>query len=273
LAFTLSLVIGEARAWASPWFLSSCPQQAEQKAAKMESDVRKARPGAPNYVPVPYPKTQEQVFQDFLYQFRDSWSQQSPEDIPAPNRALLSLLETGSVRYQILEVTEWRAQRCSKVFGRKDRLFLIRLFEEPGQKEIGRISLRNSGLIATLDFPQKAGQEMQLIDGHHLETLQQAMGSAQRHGIQGKDFQYVTVASPTLACYESIPCVAFRQGNRAFLYRSGKLFELQHDRVRISNQKFVHKTPERAAAIRDLHPSDHIVSLGGDDLTIASPVN
>lgn len=273
LSLALSLAALEVRAWASPWFLSNCPQQAEEKAAKVQGEVRKALPGAPNYVPLPYPKTHEQVFQDFVYQFRDSWSRHSAKDIPAPEQALLSLLKAGAVRYQMAEVTEWRAQRCSRIFGRKDRLFLLRLFEHPSGKEVARITLRNSGHMATLDFPQEVGREMQLADGHRLESFRQALESAQRLGVQGKDFQYVAVGSPSLACYESIPCIAFRQGNRAFLYRSGKLFELQHDKVRISNQKFVHETPERAEVIKKLRPRDHVVSLGGDDMTIAIPMN
>ncbi len=273
LSLALSVAAFEVRAWASPWFLSACPQQAEEKAMKVAGDVRKALPGAPNYVPISYPKTDQQVFENFVYQFRDSWARHSAQDIPAPEQALLSLLKTGALRYEVLDVTEWREQRCSRLFGRKDRLFLLRLFEHPSGNEVARITLRNSGHMATLDFPQEAGRVMQLADGHRLEPLQRALEAAQRLGMQGRDFQYVAVGSPSLACYDSIPCIAFRQGNRAFLYRSGKVFELQHDRVRISNQKFIRETPERAEVIRKLRSQDHVVSLGGDAMTIAIPVS
>jgi hypothetical protein len=269
----LSLGAAEPYLWASPWFLGSCAKDAEQKAEKTRQELRRARPGAPNYVPYPYPKTSDELFKDFVHQFQDSWSQQPSKQIPAPERTLLDLLEQGAVHYKVLEVAEWRAQRCSRAYGKKDLLFMLRLFADTSRTEVARVTLRDSGIMATVDFPSGDGREIQLVDGHRLESFDQAAEAAKSLKLDPKDLQYVAVGSPSLSCYESIPCIAFRQGNRAFLYRSGKIFELKHDRVRISNQKFVHDTPERAEVVKKLKTREHVVSLGGDAMTVAIPVD
>lgn len=268
----LAFAGSDARAQGAPWFLGTCPPGAEQKALQVERKIRETRPGAPNHVQHPYPRTPERVFQDFVSQFQESWSQRSKEDTPAPERSLLSLLDRGAVRYEALKIAEWRAQRCSRMFGKKDSLWLLRLFDKAQGNEVARVTLRDSGLMATLDFPQEPGQEMRLADGHRLEPFEQAAKAALEAGLPAKDFQYVAVAGPGLMCYESMPCIAFRHGGRAFLYRSGKLFELLHDRIRFSNRKFVHEGPERADILAKLKPGDHVVSLGGDDMTIARPI-
>lgn len=271
-SLALCLAVSEAGALAAPWFLSTCPKDSLQKAVKSEDSIRKSRPGDPDYVVHPYPSTPELVFRDFVSQFQDSWSQRPSKDIPAPERSLLASLAAGQVRYQVLEVTEWRAQRCSRIFGQKDTVFLLRLFDKATGGELARITLQESGLLATLDFATEDGREIQLTDGHRLEPFDRALAAAQRAGIKAKDLQYVAVGSPSLACYDSVPCIALRQGNRAFLYRSGQLFELEYQKTRISNQKLIRNTPERAAVAKTLGPHQHVVSLGGDDMTIARPV-
>jgi hypothetical protein len=271
-SLALCLAASEAGALAAPWFLSSCPKDSLQKAAKTGDSVRKARPGDPDYVVHPYPTTAKLVFADFVSQFQDSWSRQAAQDIPAPERSLLAGLAAGKVRYEVLEVAEWRAQRCSRIFGKKDLVFLLRLFDKANGNELARITLQDSGLLATLDFAPEDGGEIQLTDGHRLEPLERALAAARQAGIKASHVQYVAVGSPSLACYDSIPCIALRQGTRAFLYRSGQLFELEYQKTRISNEKLIRNTPERAAVAKSLGPHRHVVSLGGDDMTIARPV-
>lgn len=275
LLLALALLVfgaSEARAWRSHWFLEQCPESFDAKASKLASDLRQAEPGSPVYVPYPFPKTDHAVFADFVHQFRYGWSDRDPAQIPTPERNLYSLLEQQLIRYEVLEIAEWRPQRCGAVYGRTDSLFLLRLFHAGSGEEVARVSLQETGLLGVLQLPLAADRPFALTDSHHLESLDQAVAAARRLGLEPKQLQYVALGSPSLACYDTVPCVAFRAGRNVLLYRAGQLFELEHEKVRIDRDRFVRKTSERAAAIKELRAGEHFVSLGGRELTIARPV-
>jgi hypothetical protein len=82
----------------------------------------------------------------------------------------------------------------------------------------------------------------------------------------------VALASPTIPCYDSVPCAAFRRGERIYLYRSGKLFELRHLDIQVAVSELVHEGPERELATAALGSGAHLVTLGGDVMTVAVPV-
>lgn len=262
--FTLLLfVASETQAWRAPWFLEGCPAAFDVKAAKLAQEVRQARPGSPVYVPHPYPKTEHAVFANFVEQFREM----SFDDEPA--RDLRALLDQQLIRYEVVEVAEWR-HRCGRLYGTSDRRFLLRLFHVGTGEEVGRMTLHQSGLLGTLDFSVE-GEPIRLADGHALESFDEAIAAARAAGIEPKDLQYVALGGG-IACYDDVPCIAFRQGGRVFFYRSGRLYELEHEKVRVDAQRFGGETPERAAANKMLRPGERFVTLGGLNMTIAKPI-
>ena len=266
LAFALALLLSvasETEAWPAQWFLESCPAAFDIEAAKFAQAVRRARPGSPVYVPHPYPKTEHAVFANFVEQFREMSFDDEPE------RDLRALLDQQLIRYEVVEVAEWQ-MRCRPIRGTSDRRFLLRLFHVGTGEEVGRMTLHESGLLGTLNFSDD-GEPIRLADGHNIESFDEAAAAARAAGINPKDLQYITLGGG-IACYDAMPCIAFRQGGKVFFYRSGKLYELEHEKVRVDAQRFGGETPERAAAIKMLRPGERFVTLGGLNMTIAKPI-
>jgi hypothetical protein len=263
-AFTLLLfVASETQAWRAHWFLEGCPAPFDVEAAKLAQEVRQARPGSPVYVPHPYPKTEHAVFANFVEQFREMSFDGEPE------RDLRALLDQQLIRYEVIEVAEWR-HRCGRLYGTTGRRFLLRLFHVGTGEELARMTLHESGLLGILRFSDD-GKPIRLVDGHSLESFDEAAAAARAAGINPKDLQYITLGGG-IACYDAMPCIAFRQGGKVFFYRSGKLYELEHQKVRVDAQRFGGETPERAAAIKMLRPGERFVTLGGLNMTIAKPI-
>lgn len=109
-----------------------------------------------------------------------------------------------------------------------------------------------------------------MMDGHHVEDMTAAQRAATERGLNFERPQYVALAGPTMPCSEANPCIAFRDGERAFLFRSGKVFELSHRTERFSVREFARDSPERRRAESLLTAERHFVSLGGDDMTLAT---
>lgn len=63
-----------------------------------------------------------------------------------------------------------------------------------------------------------------------------------------------------------------RRGERIYFYRSGKLLELRHLEIEVAVSEFVHEGPERELAAAALGAGDKLVTLGGDVMTVAVPV-
>ncbi len=98
------------------------------------------------------------------------------------------------------------------------------------------------------------------------------MAAARGGSLSVESPQYVALASPRIPCYDNVPCLAFRGGDRVFLYRSGSLYELRHRETRIATSRFVHEGAERQEAIQSIRPGEQFVTLGGDLMTIAVPL-
>jgi hypothetical protein len=270
---TGSTLAGEARA-SEPWALATCPPDSDAKAVEFERSVRSAAPGSAVFARVPYPEALADVVRDFEDQYTVHFRRTA--FVPAADRALLALLEAGAARYVLLDVANWMPQRCNLVRGTRTRSFLLRIFDSRSGTEGARIVLHPSGLLGTVTTPRanvdEATAGLRLADGHDIEALDAAARIAGELGLVPESMQYVALSGPAVYCPTEVPCIAFRQGERAFLYRSGEVYELAHTTTRLSNAAFVHEGPQRDAIVESLAPGQQVVSLGGDELTLAKLV-
>src|SRR5258708_35157978 len=95
---------------AAPWSLEYCDPSGEPGWQTFEHAMRVAKPGSTVYVPVPFPTTQEQVVQDYLYQYRSVL-----KGLPARNPyepRVIGDLGSGRVRYEVLRIENWTISRC-----------------------------------------------------------------------------------------------------------------------------------------------------------------
>jgi hypothetical protein len=254
----------------SPWFLDGCDASYQTKADHLRQEMLKAQPGSDVYVPKPFPRTNADVVADFEEQARATFSPPPGEKAPSPIGGLLARLDAGTVRFEVVPVAEWRPERCRPNWGKTDRSFLLRLYDSATGKELSRASLAENGLLSVVGAPG-AGGKLGMND-HDIEPLDTAKGVAGQLGLPATGFQYVSVASPTILCHETAPCIAFRAAGIAYLYRSGKLFQLATDRPGVAGLTTLDLMREGAArrsAAGAVRSGEHFVTVGANHLAIA----
>ena len=151
--------------------------------------------------------------------------------------------------------------------------FLLRLYDSATGKELSRASLAENGLLSVVGAPG-AGGKLGMND-HDIEPLDTAKGVASQLVLPATGFQYVSVASPTILCHETAPCIAFRAAGIAYLYRSGKLFQLVTDRPGVAGfttLELMREGTARRSATGAIRNGEHFVTVGANHVAVAVPV-
>lgn len=236
---------------AAPWSVAEpCPFQQVAAAEQHRRRLLAAEPGSELYLPHPYPDGERQAVEDFLFDYRRTFTgldRRLPEParralhradgllfglrwpfvargeaLPGPARHLLALLNGGFSHARHHRVADWTPRHCG---GEPEPRFrhLVRLFR--GDVELLRAALAPSGRLGQVvryDHPAHPGQPPPLPDrprdavGVHLAELASGLGGPPR------DFQYVAVVGD-LRCPVTAPCVAFRAGSGVYLWWSHPL--------------------------------------------------
>jgi hypothetical protein len=273
LILAACFAVAPAFAEGSPWFLDGCDASYQRKADHLRQEMLKAQPGSDVYVPKPFPRTNADVVSDFKEQVRSTFSPQPGEKAPPAIGDLLARLDAGKVRFEVVPVVEWRPERCRSKWGKTDRSFLLRLYDSATGRELSRASIVENGLLSVVGAPGADGK-LGMRD-HDIETLDAAKGVANQLGLPATGFQYVSMASPSILCQETAPCIAFRASGIAYLYRSGKLFQLVIDRPGVAGHTTIELMREGAArrsAAATLHGGEHFVTVGANHIAVAVPV-
>jgi len=258
-----------------PWFLEECTPQQGARAVQLRQEMMKAGPESDIYVPIPFPRTEPDVVEDASYQLLESWSHYDEPTIPSDVKPLLSALEKAAVEYQVLDVTNWLPKHCpTRSYGKTDRLWLVRMVANEGSGEIARAVLNESGLLAhfgtAVSWAKNHSSPMPWVD-----PFEAARSAAAQLGGHAVGFQYVAVAGPTFECVDAMPCIAFRIGDRSYLYKSPSLYLVSTDRPGVQGvrmDEFMREGPKRKAAIAALRFPEYIITVGGVHIAVATPV-
>lgn len=269
------LVVLAARSIADPWSLTGgeCRPEDQPKYDQFERAVRTASPGSTVYVPKPYPTTDPQVIQDFLYQYKSLHREGvDPSKLPKGELPLLNGILDSTVTFTVQKVADWTPGRCGKE-QRSDFLYLIQVFDAVSGAEISRVTLRASGLWSSKSNYSAGAPFIPLPDpGVAMQQI------AAAYAIQGDSPQYV-VSTGSIYCPWSAPCLAFRQGGDAYIFHHHPLSETAIGLFKIAGTepRFVLKPGEHiesAAGVPAL-PMDgtqRLLYLGGTTWTIAREV-
>jgi len=147
LALTLLFAVA-VRSMADPWTPAGgeCMPEDQPKYDQFEQAVRTASPGSTVYVPKPYPTTDPQVIQDFLYQYKSLHREAAdPGKLPKGELPLLNGILNGTVTFAVQKAADWTPGRCGKE-QRSDFLYLIEIFDAASGAELSRVTLHASGL-------------------------------------------------------------------------------------------------------------------------------
>lgn len=251
-----------APAAAEPWSLTPCGVEHQRQWQAFAEAMKQASPGSSVYVPNPFPKTDQQVIDNFLYQHGEIWGDTPLEQRRPEEQRLFSMVDSGQVRFQVLRVENWTPLRCGPK-GQRTFYFIVRVLDGRSGAEISRAALNNDGLLARLRH-KPLDRDLSAIMG--LEEAARSVIS--RNRIQGRDFQYVTTWG-SLECDLLSPCVSFRSAGRSYLAKGKDLYLLRPDEESFSLRRDL--TPHRKAAIvqqlRERGKS--LVSVGGDAFGVA----
>ena len=250
----------------------SCAAQLEQDRAALRQLLQAAPVGSVHEVPRPFPTTEAEILEDFLFKVRgwvEAGKPERQEDLTFRNE-----LESGSLRFEIVRVEEWMPMRCYP--GAANAFyFLIRAFDRRTEAEVARAALAESGLLEELLLAQQDwSRERPLIDlGEGLAQVASWVGFRK----PPQDAQYVTTGG-TQRCPLLFPCVAFRQeGKVMLLVPQGKevaAFELGSE---LLDRSACVRTPEEASGRYDRlveqakSKGEELFMLGGNLLGTARP--
>jgi hypothetical protein len=272
LYLALSLLFaGSVRSMAAPWNPGEgCSPEDQLKYAQFEQAVRTASPGSTVYVPKPYPTTDPQVIQDFLYQYKSLHREKAdPKRLPQGELALLNGIRDSTVTFILERVADWTPGHCGKE-QKNDFLYLIRVFDAASGAEISRVTLRTSGLWSSKSNASSSAPFAPLPPP---EVATRQVAAA--YGIQGEDPQHF-VSLGSIYCPWSAPCLAFRQGKDTYVFhRADGLF-----RIAGTEPRFVLKPGEPIEAAHQegillalrADGTERLFHLGGTTWTIARKV-
>ena len=256
------------------WFLDSCSKKADEEAVLLKQAMMSAAPDSDVYLPEPFPQAESEVIDDLKYQLVESWSHHDAEQIPPDVKSMLSAVDRDLVDFSVLQVTDWRPERCPWAGGRVDSRFLVRMVDRESAKEMGRAVLSDSGLLD--HFSTEANWELaHSTPRPWVAPLEDVRSLAAKDGLQPSDLQYVAVAGPTMACMDDSPCIALRSRKQTFLYVAPSLFALSLDRPGIAGlrtDELMREGPKRSAAVSGLREGESVVTVGGWHLAVATPV-
>lgn len=197
---------------------------------KYRAEVMAAKPRTPLYAPHPYPKTRQEVVQDFKYAyFNRLFEGLSVEQLPPRERPIYSALQQDRLRFDLLRVENWEMSRC---LGESPVPFyhLLRLIDSTTGREVARSKLYDTGHLAIYKHVSEEAQSA-------LPSLADLSGMLRsRLGVNMpvEAPQYV-MSSGLPHCWDDLPCIAFRSKGKLYVLDAGKLlYEIDPAIPRIS---------------------------------------
>jgi hypothetical protein len=259
-------------AGASPWTLGDCRPADQAKYDRFVATVKAAPPGSPIYIPKPYPASDAQVIGNFLYQYKSLHRERAdPAKLPRGESALIAGITASTVTYTVQRVENWGADRCGRE-EKREFFHLVTIHDAASGAEIARVTVSPSGLWAAKTI--SVGAQIAPLPLTAPRDALRKVGEA--YGLRGEEPQYV-VTIGSIYCGFTTPCLAFRQGNDAYLYvherPEGSLFKIAATEPRIAlNPGDVQAArPGTLPALRT-DGSERLILLGGSTWTIARKV-
>jgi hypothetical protein len=257
------------------WIPEDCPTELSHQWEELEREIRAAAPGSPLFVPIPFPSTVEEAAEDFEALYLRMWIGTDESAIPPEERPLLAALRTGTLEYELIRVENWDPTRCLP-HRRKDYYLVLRILKN--NVEIARASLLQSGHLGAWKVaPESLAPGLRKKWRQTLPNLETA-----RKGFMASleemphEFQFVRVAGGPPRCTELEPCVAFRAGDRSYLYRpldADQLFVFDADSPRHQLAE-MYQRRELGQPEADYAPqTEALFSIGGSTFVVARRID
>lgn len=270
--FLLIFLASASIADAQPWIPNECSNRSHSGVNDLARSMAEAKPGSANYVPRPFPRTPDEVIEDFKYGFQHMWRGVPLASIPPDQARIYRGIEQSSLRFRVERVENWTRSRCSSRHP-QEYMFLVYVHDMTSGEQIGRMSLAQSGLVATwIAKPPEGARDHERFLRSTLPPLSSAAAEVRKaYGIQGSRPQYVTT-SGSLWCSDLDPCVALQSAGKVYLLHVDGLFEFGPS-SRSHSLAEVNDPVRRNAIHRSLNPEqERLVSVGSERWVVARRV-
>jgi hypothetical protein len=180
--------------------------------------VLKAKPRSPLYALHPYPKTQEEIIENFRYAYFDRlFAGKSLESLPERERPIYKALKEGKLRVEVLRVENWDFSRCT---GESPSPFyyLLRLFDPATGREVARSKQYGTGHMAIYRHASPESEKPLPA----LAEVPAVLRSRFSFLLPAEQPQYV-MAAGLPHCWDDAPCIAFKSQGKLYLLDGGEL--------------------------------------------------
>lgn len=227
-------------------------------------EVLAAEPGHPHHVPHPYPKTTEQMVENFRSAYFGHLHE-TEEQVSADELEVYRQLEKRRYTVVVLRVENWEIDRC---MGRRPAPYyhLLRYLHPETGEELLRTTQHESGHTGVISGVYPGTVPVPALD--ELPAILDEMGQGQR---TVRDAQFVSSNGFPWRCVPHAPCIAFRSGDKIRVLSRDRqrgdylLYEISPDSRRLTALE--HRDQMRAQGLRPLGDRGEdrpLVSIGFD---------
>jgi hypothetical protein len=183
----LSLLTGTV-ADARGWSLEDCDETgpAAEKRAEYAAAVKAAAPDTPLYAPHPFPRTDAEVFANFVAFHTSAFADTPLAAMSSHDQRLFTALQEQRIRYEVVDVENWSPLRCAVPKSRQAWL-VLRLFDAADGTELARASVDDTGHVGRLRHRPSGRELAPILDLHSAESAirgfdAEARGATSRPG-------------------------------------------------------------------------------------------
>lgn len=220
-------------------------EEVREEWAKHAQLIREAKPGTSYYAPHAFPKSDEEVVQDFRYVYFEKLFDQGAAALEPSERAIYEGLEAGTIQVSVVRVENWGISRCSDR-GRTAFFHLVRLHDPEGQ-EVARGTILPTGLLGQYGQITEVGARAL----PELRDLPERVAKFVVEPLKVERARYAAIDGLPLPCGPLLPCAVFEaNGSTWILDRSALLFRLGSEASRLSVKDY--RTQQAARGLRPL---------------------
>ncbi len=221
--------------------------------------IRTALPGGDLYVPRPFPKTREEILEDFRHTYFDKlFAAEAGNQIPADELPIYKAQKEQAIEIEIVRVTNWRLSRCTGPLP-EPYFHLLRLRDRRTGREVARYTMADTGIMGIYGHVTPLAEEA--LPG--LATLETTLRARLGRTLPVEAPQYVAADGLPYHCDEKLPCVAFRSAGKIYLLDRGELlYEIDPAAPRVSVSELRSRSIAAPRALGAHEIEAPLVSLG-----------
>lgn len=212
------------------WRLSEIEGEVQAEWKKRLDRISAAEAGSVQFIPKPFPKSRDQILENFRYFYFDKLFDQAPGSLPESEKAIYRGLQEQTVEIRTARVVNWGLSRCDGAVP-APYFHLLRLYDRKTGRELSRFVLKHTGMMAVYGHVTPLA-ESEMPDLSSLGTLLR-----DRFGFTGRIErpQYVTADGLPFPCSSKLPCISFQSGGQTYLLgRGAHLYEIGQSAARKS---------------------------------------